>query len=383
MGESPEKETHEEGLSDKSYAWRWVRAHKRFLLSVAVIAFAASALFSAMMVGTQYKRATIIADGKTLEVVTTASTVQQLLEEQGVKVGEHDELSLEAEAELRNGSAIEIDRAFPVRITADGDEVEVFTTSAAVGEVLADAGLVLGPLDRIEPALGERLTASADVRIVRVNRVVEESEHPLPYETVKKEDKSLLQGKEQVVQEGQEGLLVKHIEKVYEDGVLVSEEVVARMVEQESLNKIVAIGTKVEPKVVSNAVSVLSAKTQEVTLDGMTFGVKGVLKNVTLTAYSAGVESTGKSKGDKGYGITASGTTVTEGRTIAVDTDVIPMGWWVYIEGVGFRRAEDKGSAVKGKKIDLYFESETYAQKFGTKKGYTVYVIGPKKPVAN
>jgi 3D (Asp-Asp-Asp) domain-containing protein len=59
------------------------------------------------------------------------------------------------------------------------------------------------------------------------------------------------------------------------------------------------------------------------------------------------------------------------------------MGWWVYIDGVGFRRAEDKGSAVKGKKIDVYFDSESHAHKFGTKKGYTVYVIGPKKPVTN
>lgn len=383
MGVVPVQEAHEESLSDKSYAWRWARAHKNMILSVAATAVVAVGLFTALMYGTQLKRVEIIADGKTMEVVTDASSVAEVLTEQGVKVGKHDEMSLPLEADLRNGAAIEIDRAFPVRVKADGGIVEVYTTGDDVRGVLAEAGVELGSLDKVEPSLTERLTSASDVRIVRVSRVIEETEHPLPFDTLKKEDKSLLQGKQKIVQHGKEGVLVKSIEKVYEDGVLVSEAVVARTVEQESLAHIVAVGTKVEPKPVSNAVAVLSAEPTEVTVGGMTFGVRGVLKNVSLTAYSADFASTGKKKGDKGYGITASGTTVTEGRTIAVDTSVIPMGWWVYIDGIGFRRAEDKGSAVKGKKIDVYFDNEEYAQKFGTKKGYTVYVVGPKKPAVN
>jgi len=81
--------------------------------------------------------------------------------------------------------------------------------------------------------------------------------------------------------------------------------------------------------------------------------------------------------------MTSTGVKVQEGRTIAVDPDVIPLGWWVYIEGFGFRRAEDTGSAVKGKIIDIYFDSEETVKRFGTKKGYTVYVIGPVKPTAD
>jgi 3D (Asp-Asp-Asp) domain-containing protein len=111
--------------------------------------------------------------------------------------------------------------------------------------------------------------------------------------------------------------------------------------------------------------------------------VKHVMDNVTLTAYSAGVASTGKSKGHPEYGITRSGTRVQEGRTIAVDPRVIPLGWWVYIEGIGLRRAEDTGSAIKGKKIDVYYDSENYADRFGLKRGFTVYVIGPVKPTAD
>lgn len=45
------------------------------------------------------------------------------------------------------------------------------------------------------------------------------------------------------------------------------------------------------------------------------------------------------------------------GQTIAVDPDVIGKLTWVYIDGVGLRRAEDCGGAVKGYHIDLAVSS--------------------------
>ena len=60
--------------------------------------------------------------------------------------------------------------------------------------------------------------------------------------------------------------------------------------------------------------------------------------------------------GMNGKGITATGTKVQAGRTIAVDPRVIPYGTRVYIEGIGYRVAEDCGGAVKGKHIDLYVD---------------------------
>ena len=53
-----------------------------------------------------------------------------------------------------------------------------------------------------------------------------------------------------------------------------------------------------------------------------------------------------------GTGLTATGTVVTAGRTVAVDPSVIPYGTQMYIEGYGFRTAEDCGGAVDGKHID-------------------------------
>lgn len=61
---------------------------------------------------------------------------------------------------------------------------------------------------------------------------------------------------------------------------------------------------------------------------------------------------------------TASGTRASEGRTVAVDTDVIPFGSIVSINGHDYV-AEDTGSAIKGERIDIYFADHEDAVEFG------------------
>lgn len=66
---------------------------------------------------------------------------------------------------------------------------------------------------------------------------------------------------------------------------------------------------------------------------------------------------------------TATGTTPVDGRTVAVDPQVIPYGSKVWIQDIGFRVAEDCGSAVKGKVIDLYVDwSRQDALRFGRRQ---------------
>lgn len=70
-----------------------------------------------------------------------------------------------------------------------------------------------------------------------------------------------------------------------------------------------------------------------------------------------------------GNGITATGTKVTAGRTIAVDPKVIPYGTKVYIEGFGWRTAEDCGGSVKGNHIDIAAPTHKEALSIGTRSG--------------
>jgi 3D (Asp-Asp-Asp) domain-containing protein len=66
------------------------------------------------------------------------------------------------------------------------------------------------------------------------------------------------------------------------------------------------------------------------------------------------------------YGtITKTGTTPAEGRTVAVDPDVIHLGSHLTINGVPGYVAEDTGSAVKGYAVDLYLTDYARCIQFG------------------
>ena len=79
----------------------------------------------------------------------------------------------------------------------------------------------------------------------------------------------------------------------------------------------------------------------------------------TLTAYCPCVKCCGNSDG-----ITASGTQATAGRTVAVDTRLIPYGTKISIDGKTYV-AEDCGGKVKGYTIDVFFDSHEEALNFG------------------
>ena len=72
-------------------------------------------------------------------------------------------------------------------------------------------------------------------------------------------------------------------------------------------------------------------------------------------------------------GITYTETIATEGRTIAVDPDVISLGSIVEVNGENYV-AEDTGGAIKGKHIELYFDNHEDALQWG-KQLVPVYMI--------
>jgi 3D (Asp-Asp-Asp) domain-containing protein len=52
---------------------------------------------------------------------------------------------------------------------------------------------------------------------------------------------------------------------------------------------------------------------------------------------------------------------------VAVDPNVIPMGTRLYIKGYGDAIAADQGGAIKGNRVDLFFDSHQEAMDWGIK----------------
>jgi 3D (Asp-Asp-Asp) domain-containing protein len=88
----------------------------------------------------------------------------------------------------------------------------------------------------------------------------------------------------------------------------------------------------------------------------------------STTAYTAGIGSK-----------TASGRVVERNpngiSTVSVDPNVIPFGTYIYIEGYGYAVAADRGSAIKGNEIDVYFYSSSQCNDWG-RKTVKVTILG-------
>lgn len=101
------------------------------------------------------------------------------------------------------------------------------------------------------------------------------------------------------------------------------------------------------------------------------------VKEVVATGYTAGYESTGKNPDHPHYGITFSGVKVRRDlySTIAADPGVFPLGTILYIPNYGYGVVADTGGAIKGNKIDLYFETVQDVYDLWGKQTLEVYVI--------
>ncbi|MCS7243554.1 MAG: 3D domain-containing protein [Candidatus Calescibacterium sp.] len=164
----------------------------------------------------------------------------------------------------------------------------------------------------------------------------------IPYKTKVVYTMDLRQGQKRIIRKGRNGRILKnYVVHIDFDGEKTSELLSKKMLER-SVDEVIEIG--------------IAPLYQ---LDGKSYYI------MESTGYTAGI-------GGVGY-YTYTGERVRRG-IVAVDPNVIPLGTKIYVEGYGYAVASDKGSAIKGFKIDLYFETYDEAIMWGRRK-VKVYLL--------
>lgn len=286
-------------------------------------------------------------DGETEEYYTTAVTVGQFLQQEGLSFTEHDEISHNYIEVLKDDMEIEVDEAYQVVVNDGGDEVKVWTTGGTVKQLLQKNDISFNKNDKVKPSLDEMVKEDTKVSVVHVEKKKDKVTESIPFETKEEKDSSIKKGTTRTVSEGKEGKVIKTYEVTYENGKEVNREVVAEDVKSKSKDKVVKVGTKeVQNKVVSNS----AGSSSKAPASGG--------KTLTMEATAYGPDCKGCS------GISAYGLNLNQSPTpkvVAVDPNVIPLGSRVWVEGYGEAIAGDTGGAIKGNRIDVLVQSESYA----------------------
>lgn len=311
------------------------------------------------------KEVQIIDNGKPIVVKTMGDNVAEALEMLDISIRSDDYISMAPDTDLdpKALNVINIKRAVPVNILVDGQLKEVWSYKDTVEEVIADNGIMLNPLDRYEGVdAKDNIKEGMDIRVVRVNEEIIAEQSDIPFTVVEKPNDVMNEGETKTIVTGENGIREKYYKLTYEDSKPVARVFVNEKIVKEPVNKIVEYGT------------VLNFRNHR----GDLVRYKDVIK-MKATAYTSSFEDTGKHPDHPEFGITYTGMRAREG-IIAVDPKVIPLGTKVYVEvpgpapDYGFAIAADIGSAIKGKLIDLYFDSSKKVKQWG-RRDVVVYIL--------
>ncbi|MHA3946985.1 transglycosylase family protein [Cellulomonas bogoriensis] len=106
-------------------------------LRIAAMSTALVVVAGGSAVAVAHKTVTLDVDGEVVQVSTFAGSVEGVLADNDVTVGERDEVVPSLEESLRSGDEVVVRTARQVTVDADGDEARVWTTALTADEVLA------------------------------------------------------------------------------------------------------------------------------------------------------------------------------------------------------------------------------------------------------
>ncbi len=301
-----------------------------------------------------------VSDREPVQIRTTDTKVGKILSKQGIILNEGDSVNYALTDEISGDAVISVKRAMSVDIHFMGKTEAYLTTERVVGKILEEQGIEVTDECTVIPAVDKTVSEGDKITVVMRDTHDVTVQEEFDYSVIETENPDLAPGERVVIQHGQKGVKEYIYQIRYEDGVESGRELISETVLSDPIDEIVECGPK---EVWELGVIPASRPTNY-----------SRMETFTATAYDA-------SPADNGIwaGQTSTGMPLVYG-VIAVDPKVIPYGTKMYIESVdgqyvyGYAIAGDCGGAIKGKKVDLFFESRSTCYQFG-RRAVNIYFL--------
>jgi uncharacterized protein YabE (DUF348 family) len=285
-------------------------SNSKHLLVALVAAAVIAVLGTTVGYASLSRQMTLSLDGEASSIRTMSGTVSEVLEGEGIEIGEHDIVAPGLDEEVADGARITVRFGRPLELTVDGQQQTHWVHSTNVADALAEIGRryvgadlsasrgaaidrtgmeltvvtpktlkikvgkddlvkkeiagatvadVLEAIDAdvdkndiVKPGRVKPVTEGMTITVVKVRREEKSVKgEVVPFETIEKEDSSMYEGESEVVREGVPGKRDVTYQLVFRNGDLHLKKVLSENVLVEPKAEVVKVGTK-ERAVVAN-----------------------------------------------------------------------------------------------------------------------------------
>jgi resuscitation-promoting factor RpfB len=193
------------------------------------------------------RQLTLTVDGATKTYWTTAQTVDEALADLDVRADGAKLSASRSEPLGRQGLALDVTTPKDVAVFADGQRIALTSTAADVTELLTEANVTVRDGDEVSATGDTALSPGFTVSVVRIDRSTSTETVAIAHGTRNEETDTLYKGEKKVVTAGVDGAKTITYADVYRDGVRSQHDVTGEVVGVAPVEEVVQVGTKARP----------------------------------------------------------------------------------------------------------------------------------------
>ena len=194
------------------------------------------------------RQLTVSIDGNERTYWTTATNVEDALRQLGLRVVDSAELSTSRSASIgREGLALTVTTPKKVTLVVGGERDTITTTAATVDEVLDEADVTVRQRDELEPVGDTEVFDGMRVVVVRIGIDRQRVSLSTPFRTVVRQDPDMYIDEVAIQREGRPGLVREIFRVVKANGEVRKRKLITTKVVRQPVSEIEVHGTQERP----------------------------------------------------------------------------------------------------------------------------------------